>query len=47
MVTGYERPELCEFMEFCSFNKKFLLEASDYQIVESVLARQKVFKELK
>ena len=42
-ITGYTDFELYEFMDFCSFKKEFLLEASDYQIIESILDNKKNF----
>ena len=46
-VTGYEGPELNEFMEFCNFSRKFLLDANDYSIVEVILNKQKIYSKLK
>jgi hypothetical protein len=44
MITGYKGIELYEFMEFCNFTRKFLLDASEYQIVEAILRKQREFK---
>ena len=44
-ITGYHGLELYEFMEFCNFTKDFLINASEYRIVESILNEQKKFTE--
>ncbi len=34
------------FMDFCSFKKKFLLEADRYEIQDAVLEKKKIFEVL-
>jgi len=46
-ITGYAGFELYQFMDFCSFNKKFLSEADRYEIRDAVLEKQKIFEYLK
>lgn len=43
-ITGYAGFELYEFMEFCSFKKEFLLDASYYQITQAILAMKREFE---
>jgi len=43
-ITGYTGFELYEFMDFCSFKKDFLLNATYYEITQAVLARQQQFE---
>jgi hypothetical protein len=45
-ITGYTGFELYEFMDFCSFKKEFLLNATYYQIAQEVLVRQLEFEAL-
>jgi hypothetical protein len=44
-VTGYEGRQVYEFIEFCNFSRKFLREANDYQIIEAILKKQKLYVE--
>ncbi len=46
-ITGYAGFELYSFMDFCSFKKKFLLEADRYEIHDAVLEKQEIFEALK
>jgi hypothetical protein len=43
-ITGYTGFELYEFMDFCSFEKDFLLYATYYEITRAILARQTEFE---
>ena len=43
-ITGYYGLELYLFMDFCSFKKKFLLEADRYEIQDAVLEKKKIFE---
>ena len=43
-ITGYTGFELYEFMEFCSFKKEFLLDATYYQITQAILAMKREFE---
>ena len=43
-ITGYTGFELYEFMDFCSFEKYFLLDATYYEITQAILAKQKEFE---
>ena len=45
-VTGYTGFELYEFMEFCRFEKDFLLDATYYEITQAILVKQREFKEM-
>ena len=45
-VSGYERPELYEFIDFCNFGKKFLREANDYDIRQAIRDKKKIFENL-
>jgi len=45
-ITGYSGFELYRFMDFCSFKKKFLLEADLYEIRDAVLEKQRIFEAL-
>lgn len=42
-VTGIEGLELYEFIDFCNFSLNFLKAASDYEIVEAILNKQKLY----
>ncbi len=44
-ITGYTGFELYEFMDFCSFKKDFLLDATYYEITQAILIRQQAFEE--
>ena len=44
-ITGYTGLELYEFMEFCNFTREFLLNSSEYEIIETILKTQKKFEE--
>jgi hypothetical protein len=43
-ITGLKGLELYEFTSFCNFNQKFLLRASEYEIIEKVLEKLKEYK---
>jgi hypothetical protein len=43
-ITGLNGLELYEFISFCNFNKKFLLRASEYEIIEKVLEKLKEYR---
>jgi hypothetical protein len=43
-ITGYTGFELYEFMDFCSFKKEFLLNATYYEITQAILQKQQVFE---
>ncbi len=43
-ITGYTGFDLYEFMDFCSFKKEFLLNATYYQITRAILFKQGQFK---
>jgi hypothetical protein len=43
-ITGLKGLELYEFTSFCNFNQKFLLRASEYEIIEKVLEILKEYK---
>jgi hypothetical protein len=43
-ITGYTGFELYEFMDFCSFEKDFLLNATYYEITRAIMALQKEFE---
>ena len=43
-ITGYTGFELYEFMDFCSFKKDFLLNATYYEITQAVLVKQLRFE---
>jgi hypothetical protein len=43
-ITGYTGFDLYEFMEFCSFKKDFILNATYYQITQAILVKQKEFE---
>ncbi len=45
-VTGYTGFDLYEFIEFCSFKKDFLLDATYYEITQAILAKQQEFEGL-
>ncbi len=45
-ITGYTGFELYRFMDFCSFSRKFLMEADLYQIQAVVQEKQKIFEAL-
>ena len=46
-ITGYAGFELYQFMDFCSFKKKFLSESDRYEIQDAVLEKQRIFEHLK
>lgn len=46
-ITGYAGFELYQFMDFCSFKRKFLSEADRYEIQDAVLEKQEIFENLK
>ena len=46
-ITGYSKFELYEFMEFCNFEKKFLLEADRYEVRDELLEKQLIFEALR
>jgi hypothetical protein len=43
-ITGYTGFDLYEFMEFCSFKKDFLLDATYYEITRAILDKQQEFE---
>jgi hypothetical protein len=43
-ITGYTGFELYEFMDFCSFKKDFLLNATYYEIARALVAKQQEFE---
>jgi hypothetical protein len=43
-ITGYTGFDLYEFMDFCSFKKDFLLNATYYEITQAVLVKQRRFE---
>ena len=43
-ITGYTGFDLYEFMDFCSFKKDFLLNATYYEITQAVLVKQQRFE---
>jgi hypothetical protein len=43
-ITGYAGFDLYEFMDFCSFKKDFLLNATYYEITQAILAKQRDFE---
>ena len=43
-ITGYTGFELYEFMDFCSFKKEFLLDATHYEITQAILSKQRNFE---
>lgn len=46
-VTGLKGEELTEFMVFCNFSEKYLLETNQYDIIVKVLEKLEVYKKLK
>jgi len=42
-ITGYEGLELYEFIEFCNFNLNFLKGANEYEIIDAILNKQKLY----
>jgi len=46
-ITGMEGEELYEFITFCNFSREFLLDATEYEIIEVILKKLKEYKELK
>jgi hypothetical protein len=45
-ITGYVDFELYRFMDFCSFKKKFLMEADRYEMRDAILNKQWIFEAL-
>jgi hypothetical protein len=43
-ITGYSGFDLYEFMDFCSFKKEFLLNATYYEITQAILNKQLSFE---
>jgi hypothetical protein len=43
-ITGYTGFELYEFMDFCSFKKDFLLDATYYEITQAIVRKQLEFE---
>jgi hypothetical protein len=43
-ITGYTGFDLYEFMDFCSFKKDFLLDATYYEITQAILVKQREFE---
>jgi len=46
-VTGLKGEDLTEFMVFCNFSEKYLLETNQYDILIKVLEKLQVYKKLK
>ena len=46
-VTGLKGEDLTEFMVFCNFSDKYLLETNQYDIMVRVLEKLEVYKKLK
>jgi hypothetical protein len=46
-VTGLKGEELTEFIVFCNFSDKYLLETNQYDIIVRVLEKLQVYKKLK
>jgi hypothetical protein len=44
-ITGLQGPELFEFINFCNFSHKFILESSEYEIIKKVLDKLKEYRE--
>jgi hypothetical protein len=44
-ITGMKGLELNDFISFCNFNHKFLLSASEYEIIEAVLKKLGEYRE--
>ena len=42
-ITGYTGFDLYEFMDFCSFSKEFLLDATYYEITRAILVKKQKF----
>jgi len=45
-TTGLKGIELYEFISFCNFNHKFLLKASEYEIIEKVLEKLSEYRKI-
>jgi len=45
-ITGLEGEALYEFITFCNFNREFLLESSEYEIIEAVLEKLEEYKKI-
>lgn len=43
-ITGYAGFELYEFMDYCSFRKEFLLNATYYEITQAILFKQREYE---
>jgi hypothetical protein len=43
-ITGMKGVELYEFISFCNFGRKFILRASEYEIIETVLDKLKEYR---
>ena len=46
-VTGYTGDELKTFMEFCRFSRNFILGATELEIIQRIMVRNKVYKSRK
>lgn len=46
-LTGYKDAELEQFMVYCKFDDRFLQTATEYEIAQAILERQKRFEEEK
>jgi hypothetical protein len=45
-ITGFKGMELNVVIRFCNFSGKFLLEASEYEIIEKVLEKMEEYRKL-
>jgi len=45
-ITGFTGFDLYEFMDFCSFKKDFLLDATYYEITQAILVKQREFEKV-
>jgi hypothetical protein len=45
-ITGMKELELQDFISFCNFSHKFLLKASEYEIIEAVLKKLDEYRKL-
>lgn len=45
-ITGYTGFDLYEFMDFCSFKRDFLLDATYYEITQAILVKQREFESI-
>ncbi|KPK87654.1 MAG: hypothetical protein AMS27_01995 [Bacteroides sp. SM23_62_1] len=45
-ITGMQGEELYEFTTFCNFSREFLLDASEYEIIEAIFDKLKEYKKI-